>query len=382
MLDMSVNPKKIAVLVCSTPSIFWFRIDMMKRFVELGYEVVAIGNEPESKWAEQFSNLNIRYICAYINRNGMNPLDEFKTYLSIKKILKIERPGYVFTNQAKMVVYGGIAAHRLHIDEVYPLIGGLGSIFLHDTFKYRVVRQILLTEYKISFKHAKNVFIENIDDIEYLVSKNIVDRNKVVLINGSGVNLDKFCLQRLPNSVVFICVSRLIRDKGVIEYLDAARLTKKKYSDIRFLLVGPMDSNPSSISKSELQEYIDDGTVEYFGEQKDVRPYLAMASVFVLPSYREGTPVAVLEAMACGKAIITTDAPGCRETVIDGRNGYLVPVRNVDYLSERMINLIEAPSQIDAMAKEGRNMVEQRFNVDSVNQVICTTMGLKSLRNL
>ena len=195
-----------------------------------------------------------------------------------------------------------------------------------------------------------------------------------MFLNGSGVNLEKFARQPFPETFGFLCVSRLIRDKGVMEYLSACRMVKKQQPDIRCLLVGPFDSNPSALKPNELQPYIDDGSIEYFGEQSDVRPYLAQCSVFVLPSYREGIPKSVLEAMSCGKAILTTDAPGCRETVADGKNGYLVPVKDVKTLAEKMLFLYRNPGICEQMGNASRQIAEQRFDVRLVNQVILQTM--------
>lgn len=367
---------KIAVLSSHTPSLFWFRTDMMKSFISLGHEVIAIGNEPESEWKDKFAGNGVRYIQAEINRNGMNPAAEFKMLKSLKKILRREMPDRMFTYQAKTIIYGGIAAHSIGIDEVYPLVAGLGSVFMHDGLKFGIVKFVLKTEYRMGLRHASKIFFQNSDDVEFFVSNGLADKNKIVMLNGSGVNLSKFEPQKLPDEPCFLCISRLIRDKGVIEYLDAAGIVKKKYPDARFLLVGPYDTNPSAIQPDELKPYIDDGIVEYFGEQSDVRPYLAMCRVYVLPSYREGTPKTVLEAMACGKAVITTDAPGCRETVTDGVNGCLVPVKDAAAVADKMIYFIENPEEVGKMASEGRKMVEERFDVNKVNETICRTMKL------
>ncbi len=367
---------KIAVMSSHTPSLFWFRTDMMKSFMARGCDVIAIGNEPEADWSEKFAQNGVRYIQADISRNGMNPVGEIKTLKSLKKILKAEKPDKIFTYQAKTIVYGGIAAHSLGIDEVYPLVAGLGSVFMHDGLKFGAVKAVLKAEYRMGLRHAEKVFFQNCDDVEFFVSNGLVDKDKVVMLNGSGVNLSKFEVQKLPDNPGFLCISRLIRDKGVMEYLDAARIVKKKYPEVRFLLVGPYDTNPSAIHPDELKPYIDDGTVEYFGEQSDVRPFFEMSSVYVLPSYREGTPKTVLEAMACGKAVITTDAPGCRETVEDGVNGCLVPVKDAGAVAEKMIYLIENPDEISRMAGEGRKLACEKYDVNKVNETIYGVMKL------
>lgn len=367
---------KIAVLSSHTPSLFWFRMDMMKEFLRRGNTVIAVGNESENEWSEKFSENGIRYIATGIQRNGTNPLKDIITYRSIKKILKAERPDKIFTYQAKTIIYGGMAAYKLKCFDTYPLIAGIGSIFLSDALKTKLIRAILVSEYRIGMKHAKKVFFQNPDDVEEFCKYKIVSPEKVVMLNGSGVNLEKYNPLPLPENPTFLCIGRLIRDKGIYEYLQAAKLVKERYSDARFMLVGPYDTNPSALKPEELQLYIDSGIIEYFGEQSDVRPYIAQCSVFVLPSYREGTPKTVLEAMACERAIITTNAPGCRETVTDGENGYLIPIKDVSALADRMIDLLHRPELVSQMASCSRRVVEEKFDVIKVNSKICDTMEI------
>jgi len=367
---------KIAVLTSHTPSLFWFRIDMMQAFIQRGCEVIAIGNEAEETWREAFNEVGVRYISASISRNGTNPLRDLRTLKDLKRILKEEKPDKLFTFQAKTVIYGGIAAKSLGIKEVYPLIAGVGSVFLSDSLKAKVIRTILKIEYKASLNHAKKYFFQNPDDVEVFNNLGLIDKSKVVMLGGSGVNTEKFAIEELPERLGFLFIGRLIKDKGIMEYLDACRIIRQEHPDVRCLLVGPYDSNPTALKEEELKAYIDDGTIEYFGEQSDVRPYIKMCSVYILPSYREGTPKTVLEAMSVGRAVITTDAPGCRETVRDGVNGYLVPVRDTKAIVERMEELINNPQKITDMAKAGREMVEERFDVRIVNKVICETMDI------
>ena len=366
---------KIAVISSHTPSLFWFRMDMMLEFIRRGSTVIAIGNEPESKWAEEFRKSGIRYLSVPVQKNGTNPIKDLETYRALKRVLATERPDKVFTYQAKTVIYGGMAALKLGIG-AYPLIAGVGSVFLSSGIKASVVRMVLKTEYRVSMKHAEKVFFQNPDDVKVFTENKIISADSVVMLNGSGVNLNRFKLMPLPEKPVFLCVSRLIRDKGVGEYLQAAKSVKESFPEVRFLLVGPYDTNPSALTPEELKPYIDDGVIEYFGEQMDVRPYLVECSIFVLPSYREGTPKAVLEAMACGRAVLTTDAPGCRETVIDGENGYLVPVKDVPALVRRMEELIQNPGSVKKMGASGRKLVEEKFDVDKVNDTICRAIGV------
>lgn len=366
---------KIMILSSHTPSLFWFRKDMMLAFRDLGHEVVAIGNESEAVWGQRFLQQNIRYLNVNVQRNGLNPLQDIKTFFSLKRILKKEKPDKIFSYQAKTVIYGGIAARQLKI-ETYPLIAGIGSVFLSHGVKAKLIRTILEKEYCFGIGGARKVFFQNADDRNLFLQKKIVDANKVVMLNGSGVNLKNFSIQPFPDTFGFLCIGRLIKDKGILEYLQAASIIKRKHPNVRFLLVGPFDTNPSALQPEELQPYIDSGAVEYYGEQTDVRPYLAQCCVYVLPSYHEGTPKTVLEAMASGRAIITTDAPGCRETVQNGINGFLVPVRNVELLVQKMEELINNKILLTQMAQAGRYIVETKYDVNLVNQTIIDTMQL------
>lgn len=367
---------KIAVISSHTPSIFWFRMDMMRSFLSLGHEVIAVGDQGEGDWASKFEDCGVRYVQVEVERTGTNPLKDLGYLVGLKKVLKEEQPDKIFTYQAKPVIYATLAANVLGITEVYPLIAGVGSVFLANSLKARIVRFILRQEYRLALGKCKSIFFQNNDDVEVFRANGILRKQDVALLRGSGVNLEHFRRMPLPKEPAFLYVGRLIRDKGVREYLLACQEIKKIYPKVRCMLVGPFDSNPTSLQKDELQQYIDRGVIEYFGEQEDVRPYLNACSVFVLPSYHEGTPKSVLEAMATGRAVLTTNAPGCRETVIHGKNGYLVCVKCVDELVQKMKDLIESPDVVDKMAAESRAMAEEIFDVRRVNQVICETMKL------
>lgn len=365
---------KIAVLSSHTPSLFWFRMDMMKSFRQRGHEVYALGNEPEEQWAAKFAENGIIYRQISVSRNGVNPMDDLKTLRSIKQTLQEIAPEKIFTYQAKTVIYGGIAAAMLGIKS-FPLIAGMGSVFLKDDIKTRVIRKIMILEYKLGMRKASAVFFQNADDKQIFEKNGIVKKQPVVMIPGSGVNVKKFTALPLPEKPAFLCIGRLIRDKGIYEYLEACKRIKANHPDVRCMLVGPYDTNPSAIKPEELKPYLDAG-IEYFGEQEDVRPYLAQCSVYVLPSYREGTPKTNLEAMACGRAIITTDAPGCKETVTDMENGRLIPVKDIDALTEKMEWAIANPETVAELGRNGREKAVSVFNVDIVNNKICDSMGL------
>lgn len=367
---------KIIVLSSHTPSLFWFRIDMMRFFQKEGHMVIAAGPGVLNEWEKKFLQYNIKYYQIHVARNGVNPLDDIRTLLSLYRFIKNEKPDKIFVYQAKTISYGCIAAKLNGITEVYPMVAGLGSIFRGKGLKNSLVKHVMRKLYKNAFHFSAKVFFQNQDDRNEIIELGLLDENKAVMVNGSGVNLERFIPFPLPVIPTFLFIGRLIKDKGVLEYLKACEKVKNEYPNIRCLVVGPYDSNPSALKSDELDEYIRDGIIEYFGEQIDVRPYIAQCSVFILPSYYEGTPKTVLESMAMGRAIITTDAPGCRETVVNGKNGFLVPVKNVKSIVEKMVYFIENPNVIVEMGKQGRMLVEDKFDVNKVNKVIAENMGI------
>lgn len=351
-------------------------MDMMKDFQRQGFQVVAVGQEHEAEWTEKFRDLGIRYRAIPVSRNGLNPLADLKTYRSIHALLKEEKPDRIFCYQAKTVIYGCLAAGRLGLHEIYPMIAGLGSVFRGTGFKNALVRTILKREYRLALKHARRVMFQNEDDQGCFTVCGLLPKEKSVIIHGSGVDVQAFKPMAFPQRTTFLMTARLLKDKGVFEYLEAAERIREKHPEVHFLLVGPFDTNPSAMRPEQLQRYLDAGIVEYLGELSDVRPALARASVFVLPSYHEGTPKTVLEAMACGRPVITTDAPGCRETVQDGKNGFLVPVRNSIALVEAMEKFIGSPKTGEQMGLAGRRLVEEKYDVHVVNQAIMSVMDI------
>lgn len=367
---------KIVVLSSHTTSLFWFRLDMMKEFVDLGHEVIATGSEPEEIWQEKFNSTNIIYRCIPVHRNGINPCNDLITFWHLYKFLKQEKPDKVFTYQAKTIVYGSIAARLNKISDIYILIAGLGSVFRGFGLKNSLLKAIMRLQYRIACNLSRRVFFQNNDDKYEFIKQGIVNEAKTAIINGSGVNLSKFKPAPLPLHPAFLFIGRLLKDKGIIEYLEAASMIKKIYPDARFMLVGPYDSNPSGIKPDELEPYIQNGIVEFYGEVSDVRPFIAQCSVYVLPSYHEGTPKTVLEAMAMARPIITTDAPGCRETVTDRCNGFLVPVKDPAAIVEKMGWYIENQTEMKKMGLESLEICIKNFDVKKVNSDIIKSMKL------
>jgi glycosyltransferase involved in cell wall biosynthesis len=254
----------------------------------------------------------------------------------------------------------------------------LGFIFLASGLKGKLLRLIVLPILKFFFKKENVIFFQNSDDLMLFEQLRLVDSQKAYLVNGSGINL-KYFEEKKPlsqDNLVFLLVARLLRDKGIFEYVEAAKSIKKTYKNVKFQIMGPIDKNPSAISKDQIFAWHSEGIIEYLGEQKDVRPFLAAAHVFVLPSYREGVPRSSLEAMATGRAIISTNTPGCKETVVEGKNGFLVPIKNADLLSKAMEKFILSPELVEIFGKESRKIAEVKFCVEKVNSIMLSVMKI------
>jgi glycosyltransferase involved in cell wall biosynthesis len=367
---------KIMILSSYAPTLFFFREDMMAAMIKNGHEVIATAPEPQEQWEYKFKERGIKYVSINgVERTSKNPIKDIIGFFSILKTIIREKPDKIFAYQAKTIIYGCIAAKLAGVKEIYALMGGLGSVFRNEN-KKSFIRDILKIQYKVASNCCNKVFFQNKDDSREMLDSGLIEENKVVMINGSGVNLTKFTEKPIPQNPVFLFIGRIIRDKGIIEYIQAARIVKEKYPEAKMQIVGYFDTNPTAIKKEEIQPYTNSEIIEYLGSTDDVRPFLEKCSVFVLPSYHEGTPKSVLEAMATGRPIITTDAPGCRETVVDGVNGFLVPVKNIDLLAEKMIWMIEHPEEVRKMGQESLRICKEKFDVNKVNEVILKTMNL------
>lgn len=349
---------------------------MIRNFTQLGHEVVVVGNEPESQWTDFFSINNTRYRRVSVNRTGLNPLQDLWTLQEIRRVITEEKPKKILSYLAKANIYTGLISCLFPETEVYPMITGLGSIIRGTGMKNRILGKVMLILFRNAFRKAPKVICQNKDDQRLLLEAGVFNESQMALVNGSGVNTEKYAYDKVPPDVSFLFMGRLNRDKGIIEYLEASRLVKKDFPKATFTVMGRFDSNFTSIKPTELQPYISDMSINYFDEQDDVLPFLKACSVFVLPSYHEGVPKSILEAMSIGRMIITTDAPGCRETVIDGQNGFLVEVGNVVELADAMRVAASSSQLREEMGTASREMAVAKFDVDLINADINKIMDL------
>ena len=309
-------------------------------------------------------------------RAGTNPLADTGTLVALYRLMRSLRPDAVLPYTIKPVIYGTLAAWLARVPRRFALVTGLGYAFTGE--RKGVVQWLVRLLYAAALARATKVFFQNPDDERLFRQIGILPASvPSVVVNGSGVDVSAFAVVPLPLAPPsFLLIARLLGDKGVREYADAARRVKAKYPHARFSLAGWIDENPNAIRQTELDDWVETGIIEFLGKLSDVRPAIAAATVYVLPSYREGTPRTVLEAMAMGRPIITTDVPGCRETVVDGENGYLVPVKSVDALVGAMTRLIETPGLAARMGACSRRIAEDKYDVHKVNAVMLREMGI------
>ena len=347
----------------------------MKEFIHKDYEVVVTG--PDQTDIDKIERLGVRFVEIPMNKNGTSVIGDLKYCMALLRMLRRERPDITLGYTVKPVVYGAIAAKLAGVKNINSLITGGGYTFIATSLKARALGLIVRTLYRIGLGRADHVIFQNPDDLKEFVKSRLVKRNKCSYVHGSGVNLEHFQPVPYPKEISYFCLSRLLKSKGVCEYLEAARIVKEKYPDVQFYLLGKYETNmQDAVEREYVEQFIKDGIITRFEETDDVRPYYEQCSVYVLPSYREGTPRTVLEAMAMGRPIITTDTQGCRETVEDGKNGFLVPIKDSEAVAEKMIWFVEHPAEIETMGKESTILAKKKFDVRKVNRHMMKIMGV------
>lgn len=377
---------KFLMISSFLPSVLNFRGKLLEAIAQQGLEIHIFA--PDLKdFAEEKEKLEALGYMVYdipMQRTGTNPAADLKTLSAMYRLIKHIQPDYVLSYTIKPVIYGTLAAWLAKVPKRFALITGLGYAFQNvDTSKRSIFQKLVHGLYQQALSHSHKTFFQNPDDLQLFQNLKLINTDvPAVVVNGSGVNVTDFNVLPLPldhqqkPKVAFLLIARLLIDKGVREYAEAAKIIKAQYPQAEFHLVGWIDDNPAAITQAELDTWIDNKTLNYWGKLSDVRPAIAKSSVYVLPSYREGTPRTVLEAMAMGRAIITTDAPGCRETVTDGDNGFLVEVKSVESLVKAMEKLILQPELIAKMGSRSREIALHKYDVHQVNTHMMQEMGL------
>jgi len=383
---MPAHRRQRVVVLCSySPSLTNFRLELLKRMVDAGHIVTAVGPEDDGRTRASLSRIGVDFAQVPMARVGLNPITDLVTLWSLWRLMLKLKPHVVVPYTMKPIIYGGIAARLAGVRSRCFLVTGLGHVFSQDgaaTLKGRIVKQISVWLYRSAFTGANVVFAYNqTDAADIREHRMVTDESLIKLVPGSGVDLDHYAFAPPPTDrPVFLLVARLLKDKGILEYIEAARRVRRAYPRAEFQLLGHFDPNPAAgISRADIKKYVDEGILNFLGETVDVRPYLAGCNVFVLPSYyREGIPRSILEAMSVGRAIITTNLAGCSNTVQPGINGYLVEPRSVDDLSCAMSELAGNLPLANDMGMRSRELAQEKFDVHLVNDILIERMALGS----
>ena len=355
---------KICVLGNQARAVFLFWKVLMRQMLAAGHAVFCLLPDGDPATEQSLRELGVRIVNYRLDRKCVNPVRDIATYFDLERVFKAERPDLLFASTIKPVIYGCMAAKRAGVRHIYATITGLGYAFEADSFFKKCINRLSIALYRMALQHIEGVFFQNRDDAALFRKAGILqDGARVLFARGTGVDVARFDQRPLPEGedFTFLVVGRLLEAKGYREFAEAAAMLKRQWPRARFQALGPREQGLGSISAEEIAQWASDGAVEYLGEAKDVRPHVAACSVLVLPSWREGTPTAVMEAMSMGRATVVTDVPGCREVVRDGVNGFLVPAKN-------------PPALARAMGAEGRRMAEAEFDAETVARNILKDM--------
>lgn len=373
--------RKIAVVTSNTKTLLTFRYDFLKALKATGAEVVVFGPNDGSKTAvvRKLKDIDIPFFIIPIANTKLNPLQDYATYKVLKSLFKKQNITSVFSYTLKPVIYGSLAAKAAGVKTITSMMTGLGHLYTFHDWRTKLLRFISDRLLKRAFKVNTTVFFQNKDDAQVFLDRRLVPQEKIVLVNGSGVNLKDFPKTQLPQQtpLTFLFVGRLLKSKGFYEYCEAVKMVHKKYPGMRYQLLGGHHPNPSQLGRKEALKIMKESFVEYLGEVDDVLPFLQKAHVVVLPSYREGTPKALLEALSVGRPLITTNAPGCCETVSEEANGVLVHVADPWAIAEAMKFFIEHADKLNAMADASRKLAKDKFDVHKVNATLIKHLNLK-----
>jgi glycosyltransferase involved in cell wall biosynthesis len=352
---------KVVISVNTAWNLYNFRSGLIARLIDHGYEVIAMA--PDDGFAPRLEQMGCTFIKLSMDSNGTNPWRDLRLLVRYFVLLRSIRPSAYLGYTVKPNVYGSLAARMLGIPTINN-IAGLGATFISSSFLTSVVMYM----YKLGLRRSHRVFFQNPDDRALFIEHGLVHEEITSLVPGSGVNVAHFRPNMRPAGVkgpfCFLLVGRMLRDKGIHEYIDAARRVRKRYPDVRFQLLGSVDEgNPNAVPLAEIIAVQEEGVVEYLGRADDVRTFMSKADCIVLPSYREGVPRSLLEAAALARPIIATDVAGCREAVDNGKNGFLCAAKSAGDLAAKMEQMLQlSVAERGAMGLAGRRKVEIQFD--------------------
>ena len=361
---------KYLLLMTESSNVINFRKGLIQFLQDKGHRIVVVAHDAERE--NEIRDLGAAFYCAKQKNRGLNPFSVLKYRKRLRTIIAAEKPEIVFTFQLKPNVFGVQAAHKAGVRKIFSMVEGLGDVYINNGLKWKLIRVIVNCLYKKAFKKVEKVFFLNNDDMAEFTGRRLVSEDKCERIYGIGVDLRRFAYVPMKNHARFLMVARMLRTKGVFEYCKCARAVKSRYPDAQFDYLG----EEGSVRLADIKEYVDGGIINYLGTVNDVRPYLEKTSVLILPSYREGMPVSVMEAEAVGRAVIVTDCAGCRDVVTDGYNGFLVKAGDSVEMAEKAVWYIEHPDETAKMGLNARTFAEERFNSEKINENIYRVIGI------
>lgn len=352
--------KKILLFCTSSASIITFRKTFIEKLQKENYQVTAVAFDNERK--EDVEKLGVEFICLEDQNRSVNPLRILSLKKRYKRLIKQIAPDVVFTFMLKPNTFGVFAAKSMKVPKIFSMVEGAGDVFINQSLKWKIIRFVVCGLYKKALKNCKKVFFLNQDDRAEFIKRKLVKKEQCELVHGIGMDLEHFAYKPLVNERNFLMIARMLKTKGVMEYCEAARIVKKTYPDASFDYLG----GEGTITVSDIQEYIDDGSLNYLGTTSDVRPYLEACTAYVLPSYREGMSVSIMEAECVGRAIITSNVPGCRESIEEGVNG--VFATTPQEIAKQAIWLIENPKKAREMGENSRKFAEKHLDKHKINE--------------
>ena len=375
---------KVVFIGTVASSFYGFRADLIRTLLKKGHQVYAFTSEYTAEDLKKIEKLGATPITYTLNRGGLNPLADIIATYQLSKKIKAINPDLVFSYFSKPVIFGTLAAKLAKAPRVVGMLEGLGYTFTEQPEglgkKTQLIKKIQVFLYKIALPQLDQLIFLNPDDPKDLLEKYAINVKKVEVLGGIGLNLQDYPYQPLSNihlPLKFLFIGRLLKEKGIHEFVQAAKLVKKIYPDTEFTVLGAIDHhNLGALQQSDLDTLISSNIIQYPGHVSNIKDWIADSHVFVLPSYREGVPRSTQEAMAIGRAIITTDVPGCRETVINTNNGFIVPKWNPEALAKKMIYFIEHPEQVRLMGAESYKIAVEKFDAEKVNQRLVNILGL------
>lgn len=374
---------KVAVISNDAFGLLNFRGPLLLELKRRGHDVLAFAPDIDASTRAALMAMGVQSVEYGLSRTGLNPFKDIATILQLRGLLKQHRPDISLSCFIKPVIYGTVAAWLASVPRRYAMIEGLGFAFTASPTVGRknfIIRAAISLLFKFSLAKADLVIVLNDDDKNELIQGNLVDSHKVNILGGIGVDLREWNYSPPKmQPVTFILVARLLWDKGIGEYARAAASLRKTHPNAKFILLGGLDQNPTAVPREVVEGWVSDNVLDAWPGHVPVRPWLEQASVFVLPSYREGVPRSTQEAMAMGRPVITTNSPGCRDTVLEGLNGFLVPPGDHVALADAMRRFMDHPEDIISMGRESRKLAEERFDVQVQNRKLLALIGLPEI---